>query len=112
MPAAGARSVTVTGTGVAGGDVGDGGAGTGPTPGAGGTGGTGAGARVGSETGPVGQFACSTSELAPWRPTMVIADPVLSVASPMSSSIPPGSADFTVAHVVPSKCTTSVWVPC
>src|ERR1700758_4009789 len=57
MPAAEALSVMVTGTGVAGGGVFGGGLGAGPTPGMAGTAGTMAGDRVGSETGPLEQFA-------------------------------------------------------
>src|SRR5215471_13184189 len=63
MPAALAWSVIVTGIGVVGGGVLAGGLGAGPTPGAAGTAGTAAGARVGSETGPEEQFACSMSGL-------------------------------------------------
>src|SRR5262250_2805545 len=110
MPAAAAWSVIVTGTGVAGGGVGGGGLGAGPTPGAAGKGGTGAAARVGSETGPVGQLACSMSPLGPARPTSVSADPAGLAARPMTSSLAVlESAETTVVQAVPSKCTTSVW---
>src|SRR5262245_28857907 len=113
MPAAGAWSVNVTGTGIVAGGVLGGGAGAGPTPGAAGTGGTGAGLRAGSETGPVGQLACSRSGFGPCRPTKVIDDPAGSAAMPMISSLDLGaSAETTVVHAVPSKCTTSVWWRC
>src|SRR5215813_5656795 len=110
MPAAGAWSVIVTGIGVTGGGVAGGGPGAGPTPGAAGTGGTGAAARPGSETGPVGQLACSTSGFEPCRPTAVSIDPAGSAARPMISLSALGaSVETTVVHAVPSKCTTSVW---
>jgi hypothetical protein len=87
-----------------------GGLGVGPTPGAAGTGGTGAAARAGSDTGPVGQFACSMSEFGPARPTSVSADPAGLTASPITSSLADlESAETLVAHAVPLKCTTSVW---
>src|SRR5205809_129228 len=75
MPAAAARSVIVTGTGAFGGGVFGGGPGAGPMPGAAGAGGAAAAARVGSDTGPVGQLASSMSALSPCRPTTVIRDP-------------------------------------
>src|SRR5215471_4736551 len=110
MPAAAAWSVIVTGTGVVAGGVGGGGCGAGPTPGAAGTGGTGAAARVGGDTGPAGQLACSMSGLGPVRPTRVIIDPAGLVAMPTSWSSPVLlSAETAVVHAVPSKCTTSVW---
>src|SRR5262252_2341894 len=110
MPAAAAWSVIVTGTGVFGGGVPGGGLGAGPTPGAVGTGGTGEAVRAGSETGPLGQLACSMSGLGPSRPTTVIIDPAELAARPTSwSSDEPESAETTVDHAVPSKCTTSVW---
>src|SRR5215831_12477055 len=108
MPAAVALSVIVTGIGVVGGGVFGGGFGAGPTPGAVGTGGTGAAARVGSETGPEGQLACSMSGLGPSRPTTVSDEPAGLTAMPTSwSSAEPESAETTVVHAVPSKCTTS-----
>src|SRR5579871_5967484 len=85
MPAAAAWSVSVTGMGVCAGGVGGGGLGAGPTPGAADTGGTAAGDRVFSETGPLGQVACSMSGLGPPRPTAVIIEPAGSVAKPMIS---------------------------
>src|SRR4029077_1495855 len=110
MPAAAAWSVIVTGIGVCAGGVGGGGLGAGPTPGAAGSGGSCAGVRVGSETGPLGQLACSMSALGPARPTSVSADPFALAAHPMTSSLAEWeSAETTVVHVVPSKCTTSVW---
>src|SRR5579871_4274582 len=109
MPAAAAWSVIVTGMGVCAGGVGGGGLGAGPTPGAGGSGGSGAGARVGRETGPLGQLACSMSPLGPARPTSVSAEPFALAASPMTSSLDAWvSAETTVVHFVPLKCTTSV----
>src|ERR1700722_4115481 len=63
IPAAAAWSVIFTPIGLAGGGVFGGGLGAGPVPGATGTGGTGAAAPTGSDTGAVGQFACSMSEL-------------------------------------------------
>jgi hypothetical protein len=102
MPAADAWSVIVTGIGVVGGGVFGGGFGAGPTPGAAGTGGTGAAVRVGSETSPEGQLACSMSGLGPCRPTRVIDDPAGSAARPMTSSLAVGaSAETTVVHAVP-----------
>src|SRR5215470_869372 len=110
MPAAAAWSVIVTGIGVVAGGVAGGGFGAGPTPGAVGTGGTGASARVASETGPVGQLACSMSPLGPCRPTTVSDDPAGSVSMPITSSLAEAlSAETAVVHAVPSKCTTSVW---
>src|SRR5690349_201165 len=109
MPAAAAWSVMVTGMGVCAGGVGGGGLGAGPTPGADGSGGNAAGARVGGETGPLGQLACSMSPLGPARPTSVSADPAGLAARPMTSSLDAWeSAETTVAHAVPLKCTTSV----
>ena len=113
MPAADAWSVMVTGIGVVGGGVFGGGLGAGPMPGMAGTGGTGAGDRVGSETGPVAQFACSTSAFGPCRPTRVSIDPAGLAARPMISSLAVGaSAETAVVHAVPLKCTTSVWLSC
>ena len=110
MPAAAAWSVIVTGIGVVGGGVLGGGFGAGPTPGAPGTGGTGAGLRVESDRGPVAQLACSMSGFGPCRPTRVIDDPAGSAARPMISSLAVGaSAETTVVHAVPLKCTNSVW---
>src|SRR5262249_39122464 len=110
MPAAAAWSVIVTGTGAVAGGVCGGGVGAGRTPGAAGTGGTGAAAGAGSETGPVGQLACSMSALEPCRPTKVIDDPAGAAAMPMTSSSALGaSAETTVVHAVPSKCTSSDW---
>src|SRR5690349_3433501 len=100
MPAAAAWSVIVTGTGVLGGGVFGGGLGVGPMPGAADRGGTGAGARVGSDTGPLGQFACSMSGSGPSRPTAVIIDPAGSVATPMISVSECPLAETTVAHCV------------
>jgi hypothetical protein len=112
-PAAAALSVTVTETGEIGAGVWAAGGGVGPAPGAAGAGGADAAVWEGSETGPAGELACSMSWLEPRRPTTVIIDPALPVTRPMSSSLPEAaSADFTVAHVVPSKCTTSVLVRC
>ena len=103
----------VTGIGGVGGGVFGGGFGAGPTPGMAGTGGTGAGDRVGSETGPVAQFASSTSGLGPSRPTRVRLDPAGLAARPMISSLDVGaSAETAVVHAVPLKCTTSVWLSC
>src|SRR5215470_18770359 len=113
MPAADALSVIVTGTGVFAGGVFAGGPGVGPTPGMAGTAGTGAAARVASETGPLEQFACSTSGFGPSRPTRVRLDPEELAARPMISSLAAGaSADTAVVHDVPLKCTTSVWLRC
>src|SRR5262249_6502984 len=110
MPAAAAWSVIVTGIGVVAGGVAGGGFGAGPTPGAVGTGGTGAAARAGSENGPVGQLACSTSGRGARPATAVVDAPAGSAARPMTSSSAVGaSAETTVVHAVPSKCTTSVW---
>src|SRR5215471_11851226 len=110
MPAAGAWSVIVTGIGVVAGGVGGGGLGAGPAPGAAGTAGTASSARAGSETGPVGQLACSTSALEPCLPTKVSDDPAGSAAMPMISSSALGaSAEVTVVQAVPSKCTKSDW---
>ena len=59
---------------------------------------------------PLGQFACSMSALGPARPTSVSADPFGLAASPMTSSLAAWeSAETTVVHFVPLKCTTSVW---
>src|SRR5262245_26457897 len=113
MPAAEARSVIVTGTGAVAGGVPGGGPGAGPAPGTAGTGGTAAGARVASERGPVEQLACSMSGFGPCRPTRVIDDPAGSAARPMTSSAAAGaSAETTVVHAVPSKCTRSVSLRC
>src|SRR5690349_10884123 len=113
MPAAAAWSVIVTGMAVCAGGVGGGALGAGPTPGAGGSEGSGAGVRVGSERGPLGQLACSMSALGPARPTSVSAEPCGLAARPMTSSLDAWeSADTTVAHAVPLKCTASVWYRC
>src|SRR5262245_6609686 len=92
MPAADALSVMVTGTGVAGGGVFGGGLGVGPTPGMAGTVGTGAAARIGSVTGPLEQFACSTSGFGPARPSRVRLDPAGLAARPMISSLAVGAS--------------------
>src|SRR6185437_5945543 len=103
----------MTGIAVVAGGVGGGGVGAGPTPGMAGTGGTGAGARVGSETGPEAQFACSTSSFGPSRPTRIRLDPVELAARPMISSAAVGaSAETAVVHAVPLRCTTSVALGC
>src|SRR5690348_16478111 len=113
MPAAAAWSVIVTWMGVCAGGVGCGGLGVGPTPGAAGSGGSEVGVRVVSETGPLGQLACSMSALGPARPTMASADPFGLAASPMTSSLAAWeSAETAVTHLVPLKCTTSVRWPC
>ncbi len=113
MPAADARSAMVTRIGVVGGGVSGGGLGAGPTPGMAGTAGTVAGDRVGSETGPEEQFACSTSGFGPSRPTRVRLDPVGLLARPMISSLAVGaSAETAVVQAVPLKCTTSVSLRC
>src|SRR5690242_4984365 len=113
IPAAAALSTMVTGVAVVAGGVGGGGVGAGPTAGMAGTGGTAAGARVGSETGPEEQLACSTSGLGPSRPTSVRLDPTGLAVRPMASSLAVGaSAETAVVHAVPLKCTTSVWLSC
>src|SRR5215471_21072453 len=112
MPAALAWSVIVTGIGVVGGDVFAGGLGAGPTPGTAGTAGTGAGLLPASERGPVAQLACSMSGFGPCRPTKVSDDPAGSAARPMISSGAAVSAETTVVHAVPLKCTASVSLRC
>src|SRR5262249_50437004 len=92
MPAAAAWLVIVTGIGVVAGGVAGGGFGAGPTPGAAGTGGTGAAARAGSETGPVGQLACSTCGRGPCRPTAVLDDPPGPAAKPRTPAAAVGAS--------------------
>src|SRR5690348_8745241 len=87
MPAAAAWSVIVTGTGAVGGGVFGGGPGAGPTPGAVGSGGTAAGVRLGRDTGPVVQFACSKRGSGPCRPTATIVPPDGAAARAMSWSL-------------------------